>query len=119
MLRPILGKPMIFWTLNVVRASGFSPQDVIVVIGYNVDLMRSWLQKYDSRLNIVENPNYKNEMFSSIKAGIYHLPEDTRNVLIVLEISSSKPETIKAILRDAKSIKVVQPVYKTDVSSLI
>jgi len=113
MLRPILGKPMMFWTLDAICASGFNPQDVIVVIGYKVDLMRSWLKKHDSRLNIVENPNYKNEMFSSIKAGIHHLPEGTRNVLIVLgDQPLVKPETIKAILLKQNPLKVVQPVYK-------
>lgn len=113
MLRPILGKPMIFWTLDNVCASGFNPQDIVVVVGYKAEIVKEQLLKYNAKLNVVENPNYQDEMFSSIKAGIWFLPEDIGNILIVLgDQPLVKASSIKAILLKCKPTKVVQPVYK-------
>ncbi|KRT34946.1 nucleotidyltransferase family protein [Acetomicrobium hydrogeniformans] len=112
MSRPILGKPIIFWTLDLIRASGFDPKDIVVVIGYDGDKLKKELSKYGVRLNIVENPDFRKEMFSSIKTGILSLSKDIENVLIVLgDQPLVKPATIKAILSERHPLKVVQPVF--------
>jgi len=112
MLRSIGGRPMIFWTLDSLMVAGFQPKDVIVVIGYNSDRIEGVLKSYDACLNVVKNPDYKNEMFSSIKTGISFVPESCSHVLIVLgDQPLVKPETIKTILEKGNPLKVVQPTY--------
>lgn len=112
MLRSIAGRSMIFWTLDSLTAAGFLPKDIIVVIGYNSSQTEGILKSYDASLNVVKNPDYKNEMFSSIKTGISFVPESCNHVLIALgDQPLVKPETIKAILEKGNPLKVVQPTY--------
>ena len=63
---PIKGKPMIGWVIEQVKASNAS--DVVLVgSALSTEKLREFL---DVRIEVVDNPDYKTGMTSSIQAGV-------------------------------------------------
>lgn len=82
--------------------------NVIVVGGYNYDLLVDILKPY-SKVKLILNENYKEGMFSSVKKGLQQVKKD-RFFLTPADYPLIKKETYVKILSTNNDIVV--PIYK-------
>lgn len=75
-LLPINGKPALVGEVESFLACGVSP--VVVVCGHRADEVRSALDHFGGDVLCVFNPDYRGDMFLSVKRGVSSLPGDTR-----------------------------------------
>jgi molybdenum cofactor cytidylyltransferase len=80
LLLPIDGKTMIERTVDTLIASNVN--EVIVVVGHQQEMIKAVLEGKD--VVIVENPNYREGMASSIRAGVAAASTGAKAVMICL-----------------------------------
>lgn len=80
LLLPIGSKPMIAATFDTVAGAGFSP--VVVVVGYAEQALREALE--GRKAHFVANPDWKQGLAGSLKAGVAALPAPIDGALIAL-----------------------------------
>ena len=68
-LLPLGPNAVVDQVIGIFREAGV--EDILVVIGHNIDAMRSHLQA--AGVTLVENPDFETGMFSSVKAGVSRL----------------------------------------------
>lgn len=59
-------------------------EEVLVILGANIELIKPKLDSFSDRINIIENPNWKEGMGTSISLGIEHLALKSDGILILL-----------------------------------
>lgn len=110
--KPLLsigGKTVLENSIGLFQVIGL--KNIIVVTGYRADDIRL---DYGANVQKVYNPAYAEDMFSSIKLGIEHLPEDCEAFfLLPADMPSVNPETIQRLLARfySSSVKIVYPKY--------
>jgi molybdenum cofactor cytidylyltransferase len=80
LLLPFGGKTVIAHIVDQLLVS--TVDEVYVVVGHQAENIRAELS--GRAVSIVNNPNYKSGMLSSVRCGLQHLPEDCRGVMVVL-----------------------------------
>lgn len=109
-LLPLGGCRTIERVVNFFQAAGVS--EVLVVVGHRADEIR----QASAGLNVrwVENPQYKNEMFASVQAGIHALPTHCRAFFVhPVDIPLVRPHTatrLMAALTDT-SAPILYPAF--------
>lgn len=103
---------MVAATFDTVAAAGFSP--IMVVIGHEERALRDALG--DRKARFVSNPDWKEGLASSLKAGVAALPTAAAGALIVLADMPLLQETTLQTLKDrftaGDSAQIVYPTYK-------
>ncbi len=95
-LLKIAGESMISRVVRAVEAS--KVDEIIIVIGHRADKVREVLPSGD--FDIVFNPNYREGMSTSLRAGVDRLGADSEAVLIVLgDQPLVEPEVIDKLIR--------------------
>lgn len=112
MLRPIAGKPMLLWTLEALVAGGICESRLIVVVGYNSDKVAGLVSSTFPKAVVVKNPDYRREMFSSIKAAVERASPKASLLLALGDQPAVSPKTIAKLLLEALPGKVTQPVHE-------
>lgn len=87
--------------------------DVFLVAGYRHGDIVAGTKQRD--IAIVYNPDYEKGMFSSIQAGVRHLPPGYRAFFILpVDIPLVKPTTIRRLIEASKENpgKIIYPVYQ-------
>lgn len=83
--------------------------DVFLVVGYRQNEIRAGIKKRN--IAIVDNPDYKKGMFSSIQAGIRRLqPIHQAFFILPVDIPLVRPSTVKRIL-DAGAERPDNAIY--------
>lgn len=59
-------------------------KEVLVVLGANIELIKPKLAAFSNRINIIENPNWKEGMGTSISLGVENLAPKSDAILILL-----------------------------------
>jgi molybdenum cofactor cytidylyltransferase len=59
-------------------------EDVLIVLGANIDLIKPKLEVFSDKINIIENPNWQAGMGTSISLGVEHLPPKSDGIIILL-----------------------------------
>ncbi|MBE0461449.1 MAG: nucleotidyltransferase family protein [Candidatus Aminicenantes bacterium] len=89
--------------------------DVLVVLGAHREKIEKKIK--DFSIKIVVNPNFKNDMLSSVQCGFRALPEDVKASLVILgdqpEISSALINKIVEAYKKSKK-GIVLPVYRNN-----
>ena len=80
LLAEVAGKPLVVAVVEAAMASRLDP--VVVVVGHRSDEMRAALGGLP--LTIIENPDYRNGLSASIRAGLSALPSGLDGVAILL-----------------------------------
>jgi len=87
--------------------------DVLVVLGAHREKIEKKIK--DFSIKIVVNPNFKNDMLSSVQCGFRALPEDVEASLVILgdqpEISSALINKIVEAYKKSKK-GIVLPVFR-------
>lgn len=87
--------------------------EIVVVVGCQAEVMRSRLLRYPVKL--VDNPNYREGMSSSLRCGLLAISPHCRGVLIVLgdqpRVSAATVRQIIAAFRRVGK-GIVAPVYR-------
>ncbi|WP_198470622.1 nucleotidyltransferase family protein [Acetomicrobium sp. S15 = DSM 107314] len=112
MLRPIAGKAMLLWTLEAVVAGGVHESSLVVVVGYKGEEVADLVSSAFPKATIAANPDYRREMFSSIKVAAECAPPATPLLLALGDQPAVNPKTIERLISEAACEKVVQPVYE-------
>lgn len=73
-LLPIAGKPALQREVECFLSAGVS--SIIVVCGHRADEVRLALEPYGDAVQAVFNPDYRGDMFLSVKLGVKALPGD-------------------------------------------
>ncbi|MBN1380743.1 MAG: NTP transferase domain-containing protein [Deltaproteobacteria bacterium] len=86
--------------------------DVLLVIGWNKDLLLSGLKtRY---ITIVENPDYEQGMFTSVLAGIHRLQPQLDGFFIMpVDIPLVRPATVRGLMDEAAKQpgKIIYPAF--------
>lgn len=80
LLLPVAGKPMVTWVIEAVRSAPVA--EVIVVTGYQREAVEALLA--DQAVRPVFNPDYRDGLSTSLRAGLAALPEEYDAVLVCL-----------------------------------
>lgn len=111
MLLPFRNKTVIETVIENVMAAGL--EDVILVLGAEMDKIRKFTEKYPVRH--CHNENYKSGMLSSVRCGFAFLPAGCRATLVMPgDQPMIKPKEIIRVMeayRDSGK-GLVMPVYK-------
>lgn len=86
--------------------------DVILVVGHRQDELRAGIKKRD--ITILENPDYRQGMFTSIKAGVNSLqPAHQAFFIMPVDIPLVREATIRQMLKPAaeQPEKIILPVF--------
>lgn len=82
LLLPYKGKTLIEYSLEQLIKTNI--QEIIVVLGYQEEMVRNLIENMDARLKIVLNPSYKSGQTSSIQAGISISSKEAEGYMICL-----------------------------------
>ena len=110
LLEPIDGKPLI---RGVVEAAVRAGTETVVVVGYEKEKIIEALRGL--KLEIVFNPDFKEGMSTSVKAGVRNVINRAKAVMILPgDVAFIKPEQIRLVLEAYLSSKkpIVIPSYK-------
>ena len=105
-----LGKATI--TDHVIATFKSVNADVFLVVGYRRDDIVAGIREKD--ITIVYNPDYEQEMFSSVQAGVRQLqPEHSAFFILPVDIPLVKPTTIRRLMEAAKENpgKIIYPTF--------
>jgi molybdenum cofactor cytidylyltransferase len=80
LLLPFGGKTIIAHIVDQLLLS--TVDEVYVIVGHKAESIRAELS--DRAISILNNPNYKTGMLSSVRCGLQQLPENCRAVMVVL-----------------------------------
>ena len=111
LLLPFGGKTVISHIVDQLLASSIG--EVHVVVGHEAGRISSELS--GRAVSIVNNPNYKSGMLSSVRRGLRNLPEKCRAVMVVLgDQPSITTELIEQMLQSfsATEKSLLVPRYK-------
>jgi len=111
LLLPFGGKTVIAHIVDQLLASTVSK--VHLVVGHHAERISGELS--GRAVSIVNNPNYKSGMLSSVRCGLRNLPEKCRAVLVVLgDQPSITTELIDQMLQSfaATEKSILVPLYK-------
>ncbi|MDC7226769.1 MAG: NTP transferase domain-containing protein [Spirochaetales bacterium] len=89
---------------------------VYAVTGYKRQLLHPVLRRMQSDypLAIIENPDYKRGMFSSVLAGVRALPDETEGFLMLpVDYPFVEPRTVAMLIESAdhSDADIISPVY--------
>ena len=90
LLLPFAGKTVIAHVVDQILAGAVD--ETYVVIGHEGERVRRELS--DSRVSIVQNPDYESGMLSSVRCGLSSLPPECRTVLVALGDQPSVTSTL-------------------------
>ncbi len=110
LLYPIQGRPMI---RGVVEESVKAGLRVAVVLGHEKEKVRKALERFD--VNFIENPDYKEGMSSSVKAGLRAVMDKAKAVMFLPgDVAFIRVEQIRAVYDDYVSNDgpIVLPTYR-------
>ena len=111
LLLPFGGKTVISHIVDQLLTS--TVDEVHVVVGHQAERISAELS--DRAVSIVENPNYKSGMLSSVRCGLQNLPEDCRAVMVVLgDQPSITTELIDKMLQSFATTEksILVPLHK-------
>ena len=111
LLLPFGGKTVIGHIVDQLFASTIG--EVHVVVGHQAERISAELSA--RAVTIVNNPNYKSGMLSSVRRGIQSLPEECRAVMVVLgDQPSITTELINKMLKSfaATEKSILVPLYE-------
>ena len=111
LLLPFGGKTVIGHIVDQLLASTIG--EVHVVVGHQSESVSAELS--GRAVSIVNNPNYKSGMLSSVRCGLRNLPEKCRAVMVVLgDQPSITTELIDQMLQSfaATEKNILVPLYK-------
>lgn len=111
LLLPFGGKTVISHIVDQLLASTVS--EVNVVVGHQAERISAELS--GRAVSIVNNPNYKSGMLSSVRCGLQSLPEKCRAVMVVLgDQPSITSELIDKMLQSlaATEKSILVPLHK-------
>lgn len=92
------GRPMLAHVLDVARAAAQGP--VIVVTGHEAGAVQALAAGPEFQL--VENPDYREGLASSLRAGLGALPAETEAAFVVLgDMPRLRPETLQRLAQQA------------------
>jgi len=95
LLETVTGAPMVRVCADTMRRSRLD--EISVVLGHEAESVRHYLD--DAQLRFVENPDYRDGLSASVKAGIAALPDDTDGAIVCLgDMPSLKTDTIDRVL---------------------
>ena len=111
LLLPFAGKTVIAHIVDQLLASTID--EIHVVVGHQAERISAELS--GRAVSIVNNPNYKSGMLSSVRCGLQSLPKDCHAVMVVLGDQPSVTiglidQMLKSFTTTEKSILV--PLYK-------
>ena len=111
LLLPFGGKTVIAHIVNQLHASTID--NIHVVVGHQAERINQELSGWQA--TIVNNPNYKSGMLSSVRCGLQNLPKKCRAVIVALGDQPSIStrlidQMLKSFAATDKSILV--PLYK-------
>ena len=75
-LVPVLGRPLLDYTLNAFVATGIT--DLVLVVGYKEEMIRQWVgdgRRYGAQVTYVSNPDYELENAISLYAAREAVPD--------------------------------------------
>jgi molybdenum cofactor cytidylyltransferase len=111
LLLPFGGKTVISHIVDQLLASAIG--EVHVVVGHQAERISAELS--GRAVSIVNNPNYKSGMLSSVRCGLRNMPEKCRAVMVVLgDQPSNTTELIDQMLQSftATEKSILVPLYK-------
>ena len=111
LLLPFGGKTVIAHIVDQLLAS--TVDEVHVVVGHQAERISRELS--GRAVSIVNNPNYKSGMLSSVRCGLRNLPEKCRAVIVMLgDQPSITTELIDRMLQSFASTEknILVPLYK-------
>ena len=111
LLLPFGGKTVIAHIVDQLLAS--TVDEVHVIVGHQAENISAELS--GRAIFIVNNPNYKSGMLSSVRCGLANLPEKCRAVLVVLgDQPSVTTELIDQMIRTFATTEksILVPLYK-------
>ena len=111
LLLPFGGKTVIAHIVDQLLAS--TVNNVHVVVGHQAERISRELS--DRQVSIVNNPNYKSGMLSSVRCGLQSQPEKCRAVMVVLgDQPSITTELIDQMLQSFATTEnsILVPLYK-------
>ena len=111
LLLPFGGKTIIGHIVDQLLASAIG--EVHVVVGHQAERLSAELS--GRKVEIVNNPDYKSGMLSSVRCGLRNLPEKCRDVMVVLgDQPSITTELIDRMLQSfaATEKSILVPLYK-------
>jgi molybdenum cofactor cytidylyltransferase len=86
--------------------------EVYLVVGYRQDEVRAAIRKL--KINVVENPDYRYGMFTSVQAGARKLRADHRGFFVLpVDIPLVMPATIARLMNEAEKHpdSIIYPVF--------
>lgn len=91
------GKPLIYWTLDLLEK--LKLDDIVVVVGYRSDEIIKSVEEGGYKVKFAIQPEQKGTAHA-VKYGLKKLRDNSKNVLVVFGDDSSlyKPETIKQLI---------------------
>ena len=110
LLSPLDGVAMIVRVVETILSAGVS--DIIVVTGHDAANIRKALSGYDVRF--IHNPEYKDGMSTSLRAGLAAVDERLNSAMICLgDMPWIKTESVQALLRafDPEHPRICVPFY--------
>jgi molybdenum cofactor cytidylyltransferase len=110
LLVDIDGAPLIHRTVTLVRRAGFA--GVIVVLGFEADLVRSALEPMP--VQFVVNEGYVDGMGGSVAIGAAALAERCERAMVFLGDQPVEPEIVRAIVaaQDRSGLPIAAPVFR-------
>ena len=111
LLLPFGGKTVIAHIVDQLLASTVG--EVHVVVGHQAERISAELS--GRAVSIVNNPNYKSGMLSSVRCGLRNLPENCRDVMVALgDQPSITTELIDKMLQSFATTEkgILVPLYK-------
>ena len=96
LLLPLGDRPVLLHVVDTVLASQARP--IVVVLGHQAEQVRSILAPFESRLTIIDNPDYQLGMSTSLRKGIETLMSSYPTVNGALIVLSDQPLMTSYIL---------------------
>ncbi len=112
-LLPIGGKTVLERVISIFREGCVN--DIVVVTGHRGDEVRAVAESAGARA--VENPDYRDGMFSSVKAGVRGIDQGTRAFFVMpADIPLVRPLTVKLVSSAyfENDGKIVYPVFASE-----
>lgn len=84
-LLPWRGKTILETVIGNVASCSEVDDEIRVVLGARKERIEPLVENFqDSRIRAIENPDYREEMLTSVRRGLEDLPDSTRGVMLVL-----------------------------------
>lgn len=111
--KPLLdldGRSALARAVDLFRDAGV--QDVRVVIGHRAAETR--VESVATGARVVDNPDFRMGMFSSIQAGVRSLPPDAPFLLLPVDIPLVRPGTVRLLLNQHAEYpeRILHPTYR-------